>query len=190
MTIPALLLGRRAALTALFTGATVVLLLLGLALNMLFTGSDEPDAKLLMLARLKAQAAARPQAEQALAATRSQAAALPSLLHGENSALAQAALQSDLKAIAESHGAEVRSALPLPAVAEHGLERISLQYDIVVPASKFRALTYAIESHAPYLFVSSVDLTSSQSWPTDVHAPEPKIEVRWTTFGYRRQELL
>ncbi len=189
MRVPAFLLGRRAALIALVLGTTTVALLLALAMTTLFHGSLDPDTDVQILARLRAQAAARPQAERALATIRAQIATLPSLVRGETGALAQAALQGDLKAIAEANGSEVRSALPLPVVTEHGLERLSIQYDLVVPASKFRAFVHAIESHAPYLFVSSVDLSAPLSWSTDSKAPEPKFEVRWTISGYRRSDL-
>ncbi len=185
MTIPAFLLGRRAALGALALCVAAVLALAAGIFLWTLRGSDAPDENIRILARLRAQAAARPAAERALAETRAQANTLPSLLRGDSTALAQAALQSDLKAIAEANGSEVRSALLLPVAGEHGLERISVQYDLMVPASKLRALAHAIESRVPYLFISSIDLAVAQGWPRDPKAPEAKFEVRWTVSGYR-----
>lgn len=187
MTVPDFLLGRRAALTALLLGAVVFLALVvgGYSLLLGFTDVSVED-RLHQLALLKGQAAARPQVERALAALRLEAAAHPSLLHGESDTLTQATLQSELKTLVEADGGEVRSAFALPTVEDNGLALISVQYDIIVPVTKLRHLAYGIESHLPYLFISGADVTAPQSWPADAAAPAPSVEVRWTISGYRR----
>ncbi len=187
MTVPAFLLGRRAALAALLLATAAILSLAAAGYGFAAGSTDAPAAdRLHQLGVLKGEAAARPDVERALAALRLQAAAHPSLLRGESDALTQAALQSELKTLVEADGGEVRSAFALPAVAQNGLTLISVQYDITVPVTKLRRLAYDIESHLPYLFVSGVDVTAPQSWPSDPKAAAPRVELRWTISGYRR----
>jgi hypothetical protein len=187
MTVPTFLLGRKAALTALALGVVLVLALAAAIHGVLYAGSDETTADAIQqLAALQAQAAALPDVERALDALRAQAKAQPSLLQGESDALAQAALQTELKRMVESNGGEVRSAYALPTTSENGLSLISVQYDITIPVTKLRDLAYAIEDHLPYLFLAAVDVSPPQSWPADNSAPEPRLEVRWTISAYRR----
>lgn len=185
MTIPDFLLGRRAALAALALGATAAVAAIALAGAWLLSGADTQSDRLHELALLQARAESRPQVERALSVLRLQAASHPALLRGESDAIVQAALQSDIKSLVEADGGVVRSAFALPAVAADGLTLISVQYDITVPITKLRQLTYGIESHVPYLFVSAVDVTAPAAWPADPKAAEPRVEMRWTVSGYR-----
>ena len=158
MTVPALLLGRKAALAAT---AICSVVLVGLAIGVYANMLDPADAfsadAIQHLALLQAEGAALPQVERALAALRLQAKSQPGLLQGDSDALAQSALQSELKSIVEINGGEVRSAYALPATSDAGLSLLSVQYDLTLPVNKLRGLVYAIESHAPYLFLSAAD---------------------------------
>jgi len=186
MTVPDFLLGRRAALAALAAAVVVVLLLVSvLAISFLAQGDEESRESIHQLALFRAEAAARPEAERALQLARLQAASLPYMLQGESATLAQASLQNDVKTMVERSGGEVRSAFALPVTPEHGLDLVSVQYDVTVPATKLRDLTLALETHLPYLFVSAAEITGPQSWPSDAKAPEPQFEIRWTVSAYR-----
>lgn len=183
MTAPALLLGRKAALTAVsLAGVTLGALLIWF---FLVPSADSSDAAIERLGALQAEAAALPRAQAQYAALRGEAQAQPSLLQGDSDALAQAALQSDIKSLVEANGGEVRSAFAVPPAAEQGLSLISVQYDVTIPLSKLRPLAYAIESHVPYLFLSTIDVAAPQSWPADKAGTDPRIELRWTVSGYR-----
>lgn len=186
MTVPAALFGRRSALIALGSAGLLLLLLLGTFIYLIAGGaSEEARENIADLSRFRAEAAARPQVERAYATLRTQAANLPTLAHGENDALAQSSLQSDIKAMVERAGGEVRSAFALPPSKDHGLDLVSVQYDIAVPATRLHELAYALETHLPYLFMTSADVTAPQTWPTDPKAPEPQLELRCTLSAYR-----
>jgi len=187
MSVPRYLLGRRAALAAV---AFVVVLLgaLAWAAYLMLLAPDDTDVSDARdrLARLQAQAAALPQVQAQMAALTAQLGSQPNLLQGDSDSIAQAALQSDVKAIVEANSGEVRSANALSPTPERGMSLLSVQFDIVLPVSKMSALAYAIESHAPYYFLSAVDVAGPQSWPADAKAPVPQMEIRWTVSGYRR----
>jgi hypothetical protein len=190
MTIPAILFGRRAAITAAALSLAVMAAAAFGAYWLVFGGDgDSADDTVRRLAVLRAQAAALPQVEAALTALRVQAEAQPGLLQGESDAVSQSAMQSDLKSLIEANGGEVRSAFALPPDAADGLALLSVQFDLTLPVSKLRGLIYAIESHVPYLFLSAVDIAAPQAWPSDPKAAEPRVEVRWTVSGYRQKEL-
>jgi hypothetical protein len=186
MTIPASFFGRKSALLALGTASLTVVVLLAFTLFVIVgSANEEADENHADLARFRAETAARPYVEKALAALRAQAANLPSFAHGDSDALAEARLQSDVKAMVEHSGGEVRSAFALPPSHEHGLARLSVQYDITVPATHLHELAYAVEAHLPALFIMQSDITAPQTWPTDPKAPEPLLELRWTVSAYR-----
>jgi general secretion pathway protein M len=186
MTVPAFLLGRKAALAGATLACAVVIFALFALSDWAVGGDEAPRAERLQrLAALQAEVASLPRLHHALVTLRREAASYPGLLRGDSDATTQAALQSDLKSIVEAQGGEVRSASPLPASDEEGLHRIAIQYDLTVPLSKLDDLIYAIESRTPYLFLDDVDI-ASPPWPSDAKAPEPRIEVRWTVSGYRK----
>jgi len=186
MTVSAVLLGRRAALTAL-AAAGILATLLVAALVYLIIGSESEETRenLADLARFRAETVARPQVAHALSSLETQAASLPIFSHGESDTLAQATLQSDIKKMVEGAGGEVRSAFALPPTKEHGLDLVSVQYDVTVPATRLHDLAYELETHLPYLFLTSMAVTAPQNWPTDPKAPEPQLELRWTVSSYR-----
>ena len=128
----------------------------------------------------------RPALESALKQARSNEAAIAGLLKGNTSALAAAAMQSDVKAIVERNGGEIRSARIVPAIMTDRFERVSVHYDLAISMSALQTLLYQIESHTPYLFVDALDIRMPENWvPAAGGAPEPKLAVRWQLSGYR-----
>jgi hypothetical protein len=186
MMVPESLLGRRAALTALAAACLIAIFGIGLVFLLLVAGArSEAQDNLADLGRFRAEVASRPLVEHALAIVRSQASSHPAFLHGDSDALVQASLQSDVKAMVEAAGGEVRSAFVLPPTPDHGLDLVSVQYDLMLPVTRLHDLAYAIETHTPYLFVTAAELSAPQNWPTDPKAPEPELELRWTIAAYR-----
>ncbi|MBL6854209.1 MAG: hypothetical protein ISQ86_12545 [Alphaproteobacteria bacterium] len=186
MNVPAFLLGRPAALSAAVTGAgVIVVLVVGVFLTALSAMEGSRQDDLDQLAQLNARAADIPRLKQALTTERLQAKALASLVAGDNEAGAQAALQREIKSLVEANGGEVRSSLVLPSQRVQGLSAISVQYELSLPVTKLRDLSYAIENHAPYFFISDANVSAPQSWPTDAKGPTPHIDVRWTVRAYR-----
>ena len=186
MTVPAFLLGRRAALFAAAAGVAILAVLTfaiaSVALGAL-AGSRQDDLE--QLAMLQARASEVPLLMRTLQSERLQGNSLASLVPGENEAAAQAALQREIKALVEQNGGEIQSSLVLPSEQTQGLSTIAVQYELSLPITKLRDLTYAIESHVPYFFVSNATLTPPQVWPSDATSAAPRIDIRWTIGAYR-----
>lgn len=179
--------GRAGAISVLAVMGLVTLALFAFALSRLLAWAEgDTNAALHRLAVYHAEAAARPRIEAELKQALIQAAHAPGLLQGTSAALAQATLESDIKAIAKDNGADVRSADILPVDRVRDFEVISIQYDLSVPMSRLRDLTYAIESHTPYLFIDHVVISGGQGFEAENNAPrDPSLDVRWTVHGYR-----
>ena len=186
MNVPAFLLGRPAALSAAAAGAGLaVVLVLGVFLGALnaIDGSRQDDLD--RLALFDARANEIPLLRRVLITEQLQARSLTSLVAGDTEAAAQAALQREIKSLVEASGGEVRSSLVLPSERTQGLSAIAVQYELSLPVTKLRDLTYAIESHLPYFFISDTNFSAPPSWPSDAKAAPPRIEVRWTVRAYR-----
>jgi len=191
MNVPAFLLGRQAALTAAAIAGGAVLLLVAGLFTLAFsvvTGSRQDSLD--QLAALESRANDIPVLTRALKTERLQTRSLASLLQGESEANAQAVLQHEIKSIVEQAGGEVRTSLILPTEQSQGLSAIAVQYELSLPVNKLRDLTYAIETHVPYFFISDATISAPQFWPTDANAPAPQIEVRWTVRAYRSDGAL
>jgi len=133
-----------------------------------------------------AAARSRPALEAELRLLRSREAEIDGLLKGSTAALTAAALQSDVKAIVEKNGGEIRSARILPASTTDTFEKVTVQYDVVVPMKALKGLMYQIETHSPHLFVDTIDIRAPENWrPSTGSTPEPKLAVRWQVSGYR-----
>lgn len=135
------------------------------------------------LGNVHAEVASRPALQAELDDMRRNAASLPGLYIAANDALASAQVESDVKAIVDSNGGEVRSAQILAPARKDGFEALSVQYDLTVPQSRLRHLLYAIETHIPYLLIDQADISaSSDAQPQN---RDPQIEIRWTIHAYR-----
>jgi len=185
MTLSRELTGRTAALAALACALALGGLLLFFALAFLFSGQrEEAREDLRQLAVYKSEIDARPEVERDYATLKSRVAAMQGVLHAEGGAPAEAQIESQLKEIVESNGGEVRSAQSMPATSSNGFDIVTVECDLTVPASRLRDLLYAVETHRPYLFIESADITAPVSWDPKSNA-EPSYEVRWALRGYR-----
>ena len=185
MTLSRELTGRTAALAALACAVALGGILLFLALAFIYSGQrGEANENLRQLAAYKSEVDARPEVERAYALLKARVAAMPGVLHAEGGAPAEAQVESQLKEIVESNGGEVRSAQAMPTSSSNGFEIVSVECDLTVPASRLRDLLYAIETHRPYLFIETADITAPLSWDTKSNA-EPSYEVRWGLRSYR-----
>lgn len=171
---------------AALVAAVVIILAIGLAVSAFVGQAADIEGSLHRLAVYRAEAALRPALEAEVKSARQRLAALPGQVAGTSAPLAQASLQSAVKALVDQNGGEIRSAQVIPATRSNGFETIAVQYDLVLPVTHLSALAYAIESNAPDLFIDDADITMPQNWqPGNPQAPEPEVEVRWTIHGYR-----
>jgi hypothetical protein len=185
MTLSRELTGRTAALADLASAVVLGGALIFLALAFIYGGQrEEAKENLRQLAIYKSEIDARPEVERAYASLKAQVAAMPGVLHEEGGAPAEAQVESQLKEVVESNGGEVRSAQAMPATPSNGFEIVSIECDLTVPASRLRDLLYAVETHRPYLFIESADITAPVSWDPKSNA-EPSYEVRWALRAYR-----
>jgi hypothetical protein len=187
MTFPQSWKTRRGALVAACSAGAVVLLIVVLLGLVIFGGQSQDTAdEVHALAVYRAQIALRPQLEEQLKALKLQAAATPGLIGSDNASLAQAQLQDEVKAIVIANQGEVRTAQVVPASTVDGFQVIAIQYDLMIPMAHLRDLTYAIESHTPYLFIDEADIVSNQDFQSgDPQAANPMMELRWTVHAYR-----
>jgi general secretion pathway protein M len=187
MIVPEQYRGRRGALIAAAVAGTMLLLLIA-GLGFLIFGGQSADTEeaVHQLAIYRAEAALKPQLEAQLKAVRERAAQTSGLIAGESPELAQSQLQDEVKAIVTANQGEVRTAQIVPASTVDGFQVIAVQYDLTIPMSRLRDLTYALETHTPYLFIDEADITSPQDWQSgDPQIANPMIELRWTIHGYR-----
>jgi hypothetical protein len=111
------------------------------------------------------------------------------LIVADDSALAEAQVQREVKSLVENNVGEVRSTQVASKKPTGGLEEISIQYDLSVPITRLDPLLYAIESHTPYLFIDHATISGGLAWQQPQSAskkqPEPKLDVRLTVRAYR-----
>ena len=185
MTLSRELTGRTAAITALASVIVLSASLIFLALAFIYSGQRAEAAENLhQLAIYRSEVDARPEVERAYALLKSRVAAMPGVLHAEAGAPAQAQVGAQVKEIVEANGGEVRSEQALPLAPSNGFEIVSIECDLTVPASRLRELIYAVETHRPYLFIDTADITAPISWDTKSNV-EPSYEVRWGLHAYR-----
>lgn len=110
------------------------------------------------LTRYRDIAAASDAIGVAIADARAEQVAGGAFLVGETDALAAAALQDMIGAIAADADSDVRSVQSLPAQAENGLVRIRLRAQLVTTTAGLVALLEAIETGRPLLFVDDFKL--------------------------------
>jgi len=114
-----------------------------------------------------------------------QGAAVPGVVAGDSTALAQAELQSQLKTLIEANQGVVRSEQAVPSTTQGGFETIAVQCDFSIPESQLKNLAYAVGDHKPYLFVDEASISVASNDPDDMRNTQPMLDVRWTIHGYR-----
>jgi len=185
MTLSRELTGRTAALAALSFAIALAGVFVFLALAFIYGGQrEEVKENRHQLAIYKSEIDARPEVEQAYAVLKARVAAMPGVLHAEGGAPAEAQVESQLKEIVEANGGEIRSVQAMPTTSSNGFEVVSVECDLTVPASRLHDLLYAVETHRPYLFIETADITAPIIWDPKSSA-EPSYEVRWGLRAYR-----
>lgn len=177
--------GRKPALLALGVAALAILILIAVPFYLLFAAqSEDRDAMLRQLALYHAKVAQRSALADELRNLQAMARGAPGLIKTSSADLAAAQIQTDLKNLVHANTGEIRTAQTAPVVKTGGFETIAVAYDLTVPLSHLRALTYAIESHTPYLFLDNVEISAPQAAGSATQS-EPTLELRWTVHGYR-----
>lgn len=186
MTAPTFLRGRKGAFIALGAIAFLFLVLVALPLAAMFRSqADDRAEALTQLESYRAEEARRPALAARLAALQEGAKSVPGLLTGNSAALAQAQLQSEIKAMIDRNGGSLLSAQLLPPTKVKGFDSVAIQYDVTIPLSRFSGLVYAVETHVPYYFVDSADLVMPPNWQKNSPNQDPSMEMRWTIHAYR-----
>ena len=189
--IPENFYGRRAALGGL-AGAFVIfgILFVTPLVGIFVAQHDEINESLHQLALYRAEAAQQSQLETNLKSLRQRGAAVPGYIVADNIALAEAAVQGDVKTVVEANGGQIHSAQIGETKHLGNLDLVAIQYDLTVPITHLRALIYDIETHTPYYFIDHADISAPMSWQPSRQAgnsvePEPQLEARWTIKSYR-----
>jgi len=164
---------------------TLVLVLIATPLILGFrVQAQERTHTLRLLAVLQAEAAEALPFRERLKELTTQTANLPGALQAKTAALGQSLLQQTIESLVTANGANVRSAQMLPITKQNGFDVVAVQYDLTVPMSRLGDLTYAVESHTPYLFISDATISGGQDMAGS-SVQDPQLEVRWTVRAYR-----
>src|SRR5579871_1891805 len=185
MTLSRELTSRRAAIFAL-AGVTIFASALLIALLFLVYAGQRADAadNLRQLTAYNAEVMSRPRVQAAYAEMNARISDMQGLVHAGAGAPAAAQVETALKQIVESNGGELRSSQALASTEANGFEQVRVECDLTVPASRLKDLFYAVETHRPYLFVDSADVTAPINWDTRNNI-EPAYEVRFGVSAYR-----
>jgi hypothetical protein len=151
----------RAALTAaagalVVLGSLVTLALVGVSIR----EHDERTQLEREISVYRAQADGSVSVDDALTQLERQIRAAPELVHDSDAAPTAAQMQIAVQQITASLGGEVRSEQALPVRRMGAFDVISVQYDLTLPPAKLGDFFYAVETHAPYLFVGSADIVA------------------------------
>ncbi len=147
--------------------------------------SDEAAQAQRELGVYRARIAARPRLEAELNVIDRQTLATSQLLTGTNTALAAASMQSMEKDLVERHSGQVRSAQTLVASVSNGLEKVQVQYELSIPLGSLKAVTYELETKAPFLFLDDVEIRP-ELYAGGAPGVPGNLHVRWLVHGYRR----
>lgn len=85
-------------------------------------------------------------------------------LPGETDALRMAALQSIITEIAARHGTRLATTRELPAEETGGVRLIGVQAEFTTDMAGLQAISLAIQSHRPILFVRALQVSPSGTW--------------------------
>ncbi len=159
--------------------AVLWLVLAGPALDWFDARADRLGREEALAARMEATAAALPALEREAAATGRPARAT-ALLPGGSDALASAALQERLGALARDNGVALASSEALPARPAGRVRRIALRLVLTAPYPALVALLRGMAEATPTMLVDDLGLRS----PGGAGAEAP-LEVALTVSGFR-----
>jgi hypothetical protein len=144
--------------------------------------SADTEAQLNRLARYEAEIAARPQLQKDLQVVRQQEASVPSVLQGENAAVAGARLQTQLRALVQESGGFVRSTQDLPPKRRAGLELINVVCEFTLPMTKLKDMLHRLDAAEPYIFVDDATIDARDDAGQDF---DVELSVRLTVHAFR-----
>jgi general secretion pathway protein M len=175
--------GRRGQILAVALTVTVLVALwLGIAAPLIDWHGAEAEAlaqRQALLRHMQALVATLPALEHAPAATKS---AAPALLSGTTDALAAAAMQSAVQAMAARSGVELASMETLPAEPRGAYRRISLRVSLTAPWPAVIELLRAADQGQPRMLVDDVQLRVDPAPDRGAAAP---IGASFTLLAFR-----
>lgn len=183
---PAFLKTRTAAVAALAAGTALFAIVIVTPIAAAFSAQDdEIRDSLRQLGFYRAEIVAKPALETELRSLNEKGASVPGVIDAPSTAIAQAKLQSEIKALVEANQGSVRSMQIMPVSSQSGFEVIAVQSDLSVPENRLKDLAYALAAHAPYLFVDQASISAPAREPDDVQNRTATLDIRWTVHGYR-----
>jgi hypothetical protein len=186
MTASPAIKNRTGALVALGVACILFMLIVVLPIVAAFMAqNDDIHESLNQLGFYRAEIGSKSALETQLSELDRQGASVPGVITGDSAALAQAQLQSQIKALVEASHGVVRSVQAVPATKRGGFETIQVQCDFSIPESELKNLAYAVGDHKPYLFVDEASINTASNDPDDIHNQQAMLDVRWTVHGYR-----
>lgn len=130
-----------------------------------------------LLARLEA-IAAQESSVQALARRAEAAPQQIEFLAGANEGVANADLQTRLKAIAQAAGARLRSIRALPARTNQQVKFIGAQIEISGPLRAIHQTVHTVENAKPYLFVAAAVIKPTLQTSRPGNPEEPILDAQ------------
>lgn len=132
--------------------------------------------------RMQAVAASLPELARAAEARKTAAAPAVATLQGASDALAGAALQSQVEAMAGSAGAHLSSTEALPAEPVGAYRRVALRVTVDANWPQFIHLAQAIEQATPRMFIDDLQIHAQ---PAAEKLQEPPIDISFTVLAFR-----
>lgn len=140
--------------------------------------SDQADRAADMIVRLRHSAAEGPALQQQLARLGQSHRDRNAILLAPNANVGGALLQSEVKRVAESDGATVRTVQQLPLVAEGTLNRIGVRVDMEADIAQLARLLAHFESHTPVFLVGSLSIRGQEQQRGAVSTQPVKLAVQ------------
>lgn len=176
---------RGRALALAVTGLALVLLWLGVAQPLLDAYVAQAQALLqrqALAGRMADLAASLPQLRAAVTALRSQPAPVAAVVEGATDAIAAAALQGTLEAMAVRAGAKLTSAEALPAEPAGSYRRLALRVTVDATWPVLIRLLQSVEQATPRMFIDDLQLHAT---PTASSVRELPLDISFTLLAFR-----
>ena len=147
-----------------------------------------------LLAKYRELEGARAGLEADIAELKSRDARDSDYLKASSETLAGAEIQSRLKTLFESVGAEQRSVQSLASETSEGFVRVTVRTQFTAESDALYQLLYQLETEAPLLFVDNLDIRRKQNRRRRRRQADPEVspdaagplDVRMDLYGYLR----
>lgn len=170
--------GRTAALAIL---VALLLLTWAVIVNPLWSAwsdrADQADRLTDLIVRLKRTAAQAPALRAQLAQTGRNEQEKTAVFVAASPVLAAAALQAEIRRIADADGAQLRSIQQLPSVSQEALNRIGVRAELQSDTPQMAHFLYDLEAHTPILVVRSLSVRGTEQ-PNFVPGQRPPLYVQ------------